>query len=390
MYKIIIAPNSFKGSLAADEVALAIEQGLKQSQLIFQSEKFPIGDGGDHTASLLTDHLNGEFRCLPVLGAYGDLVEAGFGLVKGGRVAVLEVAETSGFKSIIGEANKPLKASTRGLGQLINHVLDLDVSEIILCLGGSATIDGGIGMLSELGVKFMDMHKNNILAVCPENFTQVAFIDASTLEQRIGKCEFTVLCDVTNPLLGENGAAKVFGPQKGASENEVVFLAEFLTRFNELTFSALGKSLDKVESGGAAGGLGATLGVYLNAQLLKGAEHFCKMTDFGTSLSKADLLITGEGSIDAQSLSGKAPFVVAKYALAKHIPVIGLAGAVPRVITNDLQQYFSMLLSIGNQPEPLGLAIKNTKANLIRTAKQIGNIITLYDAPKTGRHRKTV
>lgn len=378
MYKILIAPNSFKGSLTADEAAHAIEEGLNQSKLKFQSNKFPIGDGGDHTAFLLTNHLKGDFGHHLVFGAYGDLVDAGFGLINHGKTAIMEVAETSGFKTIQGEFRQVLQADTKGLGQLIDHVLSLGVSEIILCLGGSATIDGGIGMLTALGVRFLDA-EHQVIDVYPGNFSQVLFIDDTELKQKISHCKFRVLCDVDNPLLGERGAAKVFGPQKGATENEVILLEAFLSRFNELTIDTLGKSLDQVKFGGAAGGLSAALSVYFNADLLEGAEHFCQITGFKQALSNVDLLITGEGSIDEQSLNGKAPFVVAKHAFAANIPVIGLAGNVPRVVSAALQQYFSMLLSIGNKPESLSAAIDHTYENLVRTSKQIGNILSVYN-----------
>lgn len=378
MYRILIAPNSFKGSLTADEVANAIERGLNQSKLKFQSNKFPIGDGGDHTAFLLTNHLKGDFNHYLVFGAYEDLVDACFGLTNNGKTAIIEVAETSGFKTIQGETRRVLRADTKGLGQLIDHVLSLGVCEIILCLGGSATIDGGIGMLTALGVRFLDA-AHHIVDVYPENFSQVSSIDASALKQKTNHCKFTVLCDVDNPLLGERGAAKVFGPQKGATEKEVILLEQFLSGFNELTIKTLGKSLDKVKFGGAAGGLSATLSVYLNADLLEGAEYFCKITGFKEALSNVDLLITGEGSIDYQSLNGKAPYVVAKYALGENIPVIGLAGNVPREVTADLQQHFTMLLSIGSKPESLLEAIDNTYENLVRTSKQIGNILSVYN-----------
>ncbi|MBB2147431.1 glycerate kinase family protein [Pedobacter gandavensis] len=378
MYKILIAPNSFKGSLTADQAANAIEQGLNQSKLKFQSNKFPIGDGGDHTAFLLTNHLKGDFSHHLVFGAYGDLVDARFGLINRGKTAIIEVAETSGFKTIQGTFRQVLHADTKGLGQLIDHVLSLGVSEIILCLGGSATIDGGLGMLTALGVRFLDA-EHHVIDVYPGNFSQVVFIDITGLTEKISHCKFAVLCDVDNPLLGERGAAKVFGPQKGATEKEVILLEAFLSRFNELTMDTLGKSLDQVKFGGAAGGLSAALSVYLNADLLEGAEHFCQITDFKQALSNVDLLITGEGSIDEQTLNGKAPYVAAKHALAANIPVIGLTGNVPIVVPAELQRYFSMLLSIGSKPESLSAAIDHTYENLVRTSKQIGNILSVYN-----------
>lgn len=376
MLRILIAPNSFKGSLTAEEVAIAIEEGILKSSLKAELVKFPIADGGDHTSFLLTKHLHGEMRSLTVAGAYGDQTKAEFGLIRDGKAAVIEVAETSGFKSINGPVKTPLVSTTKGLGQLINHCIELGVKEIIVCLGGSATVDGGIGMLEELGVKF----KNNNTAlknINPKSFSEVTSIDASSLQYLIEKCKFTVLCDVENPLLGKDGAARVFGPQKGASERDVKALEDFLTHFNSLTIKSIGKSLADVDSGGAAGGLSASLHIYLNGNLLKGAEFFCEITGLKAELQKADLLITGEGSIDEQSLKGKAPIVVAKQAANNQIPVIGIAGKIPKTIDNLLQKYFNMLISIGNQPETLEEAINNTRENLKRTAQQIGNILAV-------------
>lgn len=378
MYNILIAPNSFKGSLTAIEAANAIEQGLQQSKLKFHSNKFPIGDGGDHTAFLLTKYLKGHLNHYTVFGAYGDIVDACFGLTNNKKTAIIEVAETSGFKTIKGEQRHVLRANTKGLGQLIDHVLSLGVTEIVVCLGGSATVDGGIGMLAALGVRFLD-RASHIIDVCPESFTQVKSIDVSALAEKISRCKFTVLCDVDNPLLGEYGTAKVFAPQKGATAKEVNLLEEFLVIFNELTLKLMGKSLDQVNFGGAAGGLAATFSVYLNATLLKGAEHFCEITGLQEALSHVNLLITGEGSIDHQSLRGKATCVVAQFALTKNIPVIGLAGNIPEIIATELQEYFSMLLSIGNKPQSLEEAIENTYANLVRTSKQIGNLLSVYN-----------
>jgi len=374
MFNILIAPNSFKNSLTANEVADAIALGFKESELEAVLQNFPIADGGDHTSFLITDYLKGKMNSLKVSGAYLQETDANYGLVNKGKTAVIEVAQTSGFKSIQGKLKSPINSSTKGLGEIIQYNIDDGIFDFIICLGGSATVDGGIGMLQALGMKFLDKNHTQFHAL-PSNFEKVQSIDLEQFNKTISKCSFTVLCDVENKLLGEEGAAKFFGPQKGADEADMKSLENFLIHFEKLTAEKLGKSLDKVVGGGAAGGLGAVFSVFMNAILKKGTNYFCELTGFESMLSKADLLITGEGSIDNQSMRGKAPIVVAKLARKYDIPVIGLAGSIPLKVSKDLQKYFTMLLAIGNSPNNLKNAIKNTKSNLIRTAKQIGFIL---------------
>ena len=187
MHNILIAPNSFKGSLSAMEVADTIMAGLKESRLDFNAALFPIGDGGDHTAHLMTAYLQGEMVGHWVEGAYGNLVEARYGLVKARNMAILEIAETSGFKTITGQEIKPLEATTRGLGQLILHVIEMGIGHIVICLGGTATIDGGIGMLAALGLRFLDGQDAPVEA-SPVDFDRVKRIDASGLHQLLGHC----------------------------------------------------------------------------------------------------------------------------------------------------------------------------------------------------------
>lgn len=374
MLNILIAPNSFKNSLTAEQAAQAIETGLLQSGLKGTFKTFPIADGGDHTAHLICKHLDGRLERLIVSGAYLDPTTATYGLINQGETAIIEVAETSGFKSIKEGLKSPLQSSTQGLGELIKQGIDQKIADFIICLGGSATVDGGIGMLQALGLKCYDQIGKQIWAT-PANFDQVEQLDPSELIERTRNVTFTVLCDVENTLLGPDGAAQVFGPQKGASEQEVRRLEEFLTHFNDLTQRLVHQPLNEVIGGGAAGGLGAAFSVYLNARMEKGAQYFCELTGFHQALAQADLLITGEGSIDHQSLAGKAPIVVAGLARDRNLPVLGLAGKIPRTISEDLQQYFSMLLSIGNQPEELDLALSHTAENLTRTAKQIASLL---------------
>ena len=374
MLNILIAPNSFKNSLKADKVADAIEKGLKSSGIQANISKFPIADGGDHSSFLISKQLNGEKKSMEVAGAYLKKTKASYGLIDSGKCAVIEVAETSGFKSIHNKLKSPLKSSSKGLGQLISAQIDAGVKDFIICLGGSVTVDAGIGMLQALGLVFEDK-KGAAIEALPHNFDKVGSMDISAFKERIAGCCFTVLCDVENKLLGAKGAARVFGPQKGASEEDIEKLEEFLKSFERLTKRTVQKSLNSMKGGGAAGGLGAAFSVFLNADLKKGASYFCEITGFDTALEQVDLLITGEGSIDSQSLEGKAPIVVAAKAKERQIPCIGLAGKVPLKIPKELQDYFLMLLPIGNQPEELEESIKNTEKNLVRTALQLGCVL---------------
>ena len=378
MLNILISPNSFKGSMTAERVADAMEVGLNQSGIKASIHKFPIADGGDHTAHLITKHLKGKIQSSQVSGAYLQSTTAISGVVNNGRTVVIEVAETSGFKSIKGNLQSPLNSSTKGLGELINQGIQSGVTDFVICLGGSATVDGGIGMLQELGVRFLDA-SGEVFTALPSNFERVCKIEMSEFSKTIAGTSYTILCDVDNRLLGEDGAARVFGPQKGADHSDVEKLEEFLGHFNSLVQQTFGKDMNSVVGGAAAGGLGAAFDVFMKAKMVKGASFFCELTGFDAYLKKADLLITGEGSIDSQSLEGKAPVVVARMAKALNIPVIGLAGMVPVDITDELQSLFAMLIAIGNKPESLQDAISRGESNLIRSAKQIGLMVQALD-----------
>jgi glycerate kinase len=211
----------------------------------------------------------------------------------------------------------------------------------------------------------------------PESLVDLHEVDISQLDQRISNCEIIVLCDVDNKLLGENGAAAVFGPQKGADAYAVKKLDAALTRWTDITRESNGKDMAAIKYGGAAGGASSGVYAYLNARLVNGIDHFLKLTGFDEALAKSDLVITGEGSIDEQTLQGKGPFGVASKAKLKDLPVIALAGKVPPVENKQLSAYFNVLLAIGNEPADITSAIKNTEQNLVRTAKEITKLIAL-------------
>lgn len=372
---ILIAPNAFKNSLDAASAAEAIETGLKQSKLNCSCECFPVGDGGDGTATLLIEKLNGKLITAEVHNPLRKKINAFFGLIDENKTAVIEMADASGLRLLKQEELNPLRATSFGTGELIKHALDGGVKKIILCIGGSATVDGGTGILQALGIRFLNADKNSLQNL-PESLIELSAMDTSKPDTRIFNCELIILCDVENTLLGENGAAKIFGPQKGAKKDDIEKLEAALTKFRDISRKQTGKDMATIKHGGAAGGVAAGLSVFLNARLVNGIEYFLNITKFDEALHKADIVITGEGSIDEQTLQSKGPYGVAKRAKENNLPVIGLAGKIPNQQNKELKKYFDVLFAINNEPD-LEKAIYYTRENLTRTARSVGDLLAL-------------
>jgi glycerate kinase len=335
-----------------------------------------VGDGGDGTGALLINHLKGEKINATVHDPLGRVIESSFGVIDNGTTAVIEMADASGIRLLKPEELNPLLANSSGTGEMIRKALDQGVEKIIIGMGGSATVDGGTGILRALGVRFLAANGNE-LAILPEDLRDLATIDLSALDKRILKCEVIVLCDVDNMLLGNQGSAAVFGPQKGASPDEVKKLEQALNNLSDVVLHHTGRDMAAIKYGGTAGGAAAGLYAFLNARLVNGIDHFLSLTDFNSSLERADLVITGEGCIDAQTLQGKGPFGVAYRAKLKGLPVVAFAGKVPLKRNVNLQAYFDVLMPIGNQPEDLETALACTADNLTRTAETLGNMLVL-------------
>ena len=374
--KILISPNSFKHSLDATDVALAIQKGFLQSKLDCTCTCLPIGDGGDGTGTLIIDHFEGEIIESLVHDALGREIGASFGLIDGGKTAVIEMANASGIRLLQSKELNPSIATSFGTGEQIKAALEKGVKKLIIAMGGSATVDGACGILKALGIRFLDK-KGEELASLPENLIDLDSIDLSLLDKRILNCEVIVLCDVDNLLLGNEGTAAIFGPQKGASKEDVKKLDKALSKLSEVTLKQTGKNMASIKHGGTAGGAAAGLYAFLNAKLVNGIDYFLELTNFSSSLEKADLVITGEGSIDEQTLQGKGPFGVAHRAKLKDLPVIAFAGKAPLEVNSDLQKYFDVISAIGNEPADLATALKYTAANLTRTAENLGNLLAL-------------
>jgi glycerate kinase len=375
---ILIAPNAFKNSLDATEAAAAIEQGLKISRLDCTTACFPIADGGDGTCNLIIKTCKGAIVSKEVHDPLGRKINASFGLIDKGKTAVIEMADASGLRLLKKDELDPLRASSYGTGELIKFALDEGASKIILAMGGSATVDGGCGILSALGASFLNEKFDRLRAI-PGDLINMAHVDISALDKRIFDCGLVILCDVDNVLLGPHGAAYVFGPQKGATPQAVNLLDNFLKNFAAISAGQTGINMANIKHSGTAGGAAAGLHTWLNAKLVKGIEYFLSLTNFDEALAGSDLLITGEGSIDRQTLQGKGPYGVALRAKNRSIPAIGVAGSVPLEQDNELQQYFDVLVSINNEPVDLAAAMKNTRENLIRTARGIGDLLAFKD-----------
>ena len=302
---ILISPNAFKNCLDANAAAMAILQGLQESKLSFTYQLLPVGDGGDGTGALIVQQCGGSMVTAMVKDPLMRDIQTSFGWMEDRQTAVIEMAAASGLHCLAANELDPLHASSFGTGELIRKALDKGAGHIILCLGGSATVDGGTGMLRALGVRFLDMDGLELTDL-PIHLKDLAVVDTSGLDPRIAACKISVLCDVKNPLLGDTGAAAVFAPQKGATKEAVTLLETALTALNKVCIHQLGKDLNSLQYGGTAGGAAAGLHAFLDAQLLNGIDYYLELTGFEKALQHCTLVITGEGGIDTQTLQGTA------------------------------------------------------------------------------------
>lgn len=374
MKNILIAPNAFKHSLPAVEVADALKKGLLKSQLKCRLKTFPIGDGGDGTAQLLLRHFAGKTINKTVFGPLGNPIKTSFSLIHGGKTAVIEMAGASGLQLLNSKELQPMETNSKGTGELIKAALDHKVEKIIIGMGGSATIDGGCGILSALGIRFTNSAGKS-LTPTPKGLAGLDKIDSNALDSRLQNCELVVMCDVNNKLLGKNGAAAIFGPQKGASPKEVQELDSFLRKLKTKTHQVTGKDISVIPYGGTAGGAAAGVHAFINAKLVSGITYFLHLTHFENTLKNMDYLLTGEGRIDAQTPEGKGPAGVAQIAKKHSIPCIAIAGQVPLSPSSQLTALFDSLVPINHEASSLKKACFQTENNLIRTGKMIGDLL---------------
>ncbi|KZE64131.1 glycerate kinase [Fictibacillus phosphorivorans] len=376
--KIVIAPDSFKESMTAAEVCKAVEAGFRK---VFKDAEYvyiPVGDGGEGTVQSVVDATGGEIVNVRATGPLGEKVNAFYGLTGDGKTAVIEMAAASGLHLVPREMRNPLVTSTRGTGELILDALDKKVERIVLGLGGSATNDGGAGMASALGVKFLDVNGEE-LPPGGEPLGELLTIDVSGIDKRLKSVKVDVACDVTNPLTGPLGASAVFGPQKGATPEMVGILDNSLKRYAEVVERNLGVEVDSLPGAGAAGGLGAGVVAFLDGKLQSGIDLVLDVIGFEDAVRDADLVITGEGRIDFQTVHGKAPVGVAKRAkaVAGEVPVVAIAGSIGPDYEAVFEHGIDAVFSVVNGVVTLEEALANGSVNVEKTAENIARLLKM-------------
>ena len=363
--KIVIAPDSYKESLSALEVATQIELGFKEVFPYAQYVKVPMADGGEGTVQAMIEATHGRRVEVEVTAPLGERIPSFYALTGDGHTAMIEMAAASGLALVPADQRDPLITTSYGTGELIAAALDAGARHLIVGIGGSATNDGGAGMLQALGVKLLDVQGQPIgRGGAP--LAQLARIDASGLDARLAACTIEVACDVDNPLTGERGASAIFGPQKGATPAMVQTLDANLQHFAQLIERDVGVEVEHIAGAGAAGGMGAAMLAFLKGQLRPGCEIIAKAVGLEAAVQDADLVITGEGRIDQQTIFGKTPFGVATVARKHGKPVIGIAGSLGTnahvVHDHGIDAIFSVLSRTCNIEDAMAEAAFNVRS----------------------------
>jgi glycerate kinase len=373
--KIIIAPDSFKGSNSAVLIANSIEKGIRKVISNAEVVKLPIADGGEGTVDALVIGASGIEKEITVINPLGKKIKAKYGIL-GNKTAVIEMAAASGLTLVPEKKRNPMITTSYGTGQLIKAALDEDCKKIILGIGGSATNDGGLGMAQALGISFKD-NKGNELGYGGGVLESLYKIDTSNLDTRLMDCEIIIACDVTNTLCGAQGASALYGPQKGATPDMVTKLDNNLKRLAEKINEDVNKDIISIEGTGAAGGLAVPLISYCNAKIKSGIETVLDTLNIDKHLPTTDLVITGEGKIDNQSIYGKVPIGVAKRVKKYNIPVLAIVGAIGNGAEEVYDYGIDGIMSILNKPMPLSEAMEKSTELLEDAAERVMKIMCI-------------
>ncbi len=374
--KIVVAPDSFKGSVSALEAACAIEQGLRRVFPDAVIEKIPMADGGEGTVQSLVDATGGHIQTHRVVAPLENEVEAQFGILAGEETAVIEMASASGLTLVPADKRNPLRTTTYGTGQLIHAALEAGCRRLIIGIGGSATNDGGAGMAEALGVRLLDADGAQI-SRGGAGLEQLASIDITGLHPAIAETETVVACDVNNPLTGPDGASHVYGPQKGATPEMIETLDGHLAHFDSVLTRTLGESFNDVPGAGAAGGLGAGLMAFLNAELQLGVDIMIDAVNLEERVKGASIVFTGEGQLDFQTAFGKTPVGVAKVAKTHNIPVIAIAGGIAEGAEAVYDAGIDAMLGTVQEPMSLEDAVGDASRLIADTAEQAARLIAI-------------
>ena len=375
MHTFVLAPDSFKESMSAEQACQAMQRGVLQVFPDACCIAVPMADGGEGTVEALLRSLDGQgITCMVTGPLVTQQVSTYFAIVDYGRTAVLEMAKANGIHLLAAEQRNPMLTSTYGTGEMIKQALDRGIEKIIVGLGGSVTNDGGAGMSQALGVQFFNS-TGEAIQVCGGNLDQINQIDISQLDARLKNTEILIASDVNNPLCGPNGASAIFGPQKGATPEMVQQLDRNLNHYANLVEASLGISIKNVAGSGAAGGLGFGLMAFADAKLQSGVELIIEQSRLAEKIAQADYVLTGEGKIDSQTALGKTPFGVAQVAQQFNKPVLAFAGLVGEGIESLFDAGFSQIVGINPPDCSLEEALKNGEVNLEKAvSKTIKNI----------------
>ncbi|HCE57225.1 MAG TPA: glycerate kinase [Prolixibacteraceae bacterium] len=369
---ILIAPDAFKESLAANQVAYFLKKGIEKALPDSIFDVTPVTDGGEGFLKILTEGTGGTFKTVVVHDALMRRGKAEIGFSGDRQTAFIEMAVASGLEMIPSESRNPLVTTTFGTGEMIKHAIEIGCKKIVIGIGGSATNDGGAGMAEALGAKFLDK-KGQVLLPGGGQLSELYEIDLSGFEKNLP--EIVVACDVSNPLTGPNGASAIYGPQKGATPEMVQQLDAALKHYAEIIRKQFNIDIENIPGAGAAGGLGGGSVAFAGAKLVSGFQLVSEILDLENRIAKADFVITAEGKLDAQTINGKAPFGVAQLAKKHNKPVIGVAGTLGNGYEKLYDSGFDFLISIINQPFSLAQAIENAPKLIEKCGYQIGKII---------------
>lgn len=368
--RIVVAPNALKGSLSAFEAADAIARGVVAADPNAEIRSVPIADGGDGTSAVLRAAGHGVLKETVVADPLGRPVRASYGVLDGGKTAVIDVATASGLALLEAHERDPLVATSRGTGKLLSAALDAGVESIVIGVGGSATVDGGAGLLAALGVGLLDDNGMPIPSG-GAGLARLARIDLSRAHSALSRVRLRVACDVDSQLLGPHGAARLFGPQKGASPQAVLELEDNLSHFADVILRTTGRDVREVTSGGAAGGIAAGLFGVLGATLESGIDLVLDSIGFDQVLLDTDLVLTCEGFLDQQSLRNKGPCGVARWAKRRDVPVIALAGGIADDVRAADFPDFAGMFSICRRPLALDEAMRRASELLTTTTESV-------------------
>ncbi len=374
--KICIAMDSFKESMTAIKACSAVEKGINEIDKNIESIKVPMADGGEGTVEALVDGTDGRRIYETVTGPLFNEVKGSYGILGDGETAIIEMAEVSGLTLVDIKDRNPMLTTTYGTGQLILSAMDQGVKNIILAIGGSATNDGGVGMANALGVKFLDKNKEQIKP-CGGQLDKIDSIDMDGLDKRIKDIKITIACDVDNPFTGKYGASEIFGRQKGATDEDVKKLDNNLKHLAKKIKEYLNKDIENIKGAGAAGGLGGGCLAFINGELKPGVDIVIKITDLENKIKNSNIVITGEGQTDGQTIHGKTAFGVAKVAKKYNKKVICISGSLGDGYEEMFNHNIDIMFPIIKKLDTLDNLLLSGEDNLTKTTKEIIKLLKI-------------